>query len=68
MSTHTLGIAEEIADRIGIVDRGRMRFLGTFEELRQSLARDRASLEQLFLDVTAASDEPLAGSTAAEVP
>jgi ABC-2 type transport system ATP-binding protein len=63
MSTHTLGIAEEIADRIGIVDRGRMRCLGTFEELRQSLARDRASLEQLFLDVTSSHDEPLAAAT-----
>ena len=26
MSTHTLGLAEEIADRIGIVDRGKLRF------------------------------------------
>jgi ABC-2 type transport system ATP-binding protein len=66
MSTHTLGIAEEIADRIGIVDRGRMRCLGTFEELRQSLTRDRASLEQLFLDVTSSHDEPLADNAAAE--
>ena len=53
MSTHTLGIAEEIADRIGIVDHGRMRCLGTFEELRQTLSREQSSLEQLFLDVTA---------------
>ena len=39
MSTHTLGLAEEIADRIGIVDRGRLRFLGTVDRLRQQLAR-----------------------------
>ena len=52
MSTHTLGIAEEIADRIGIVDHGRMRCLGTLEELRESLAFRGTSLEQLFLEVT----------------
>jgi ABC-2 type transport system ATP-binding protein len=52
MSTHTLGIAEEIADRIGIVDRGRMRCLGTHDELRQSLAFSGTSLEELFLEVT----------------
>ena len=52
MSTHTLGVAEEIADRIGIVDHGRMRCLGTLEELRESLAFRGTSLEQLFLEVT----------------
>ena len=29
MSTHTLSLAEEIADRIGIIDQGWMNFLGT---------------------------------------
>jgi ABC-2 type transport system ATP-binding protein len=53
MSTHTLALAEEIADRIGIVDHGRLRCAGTLDELHQSLARERTSLEQLFLEVTA---------------
>jgi ABC-2 type transport system ATP-binding protein len=52
MSTHTLGLAEEIADRIGIVDHGQMRCVGTLDELRQSLAFEGTSLEQLFLEVT----------------
>ncbi len=53
MSTHTLAIAEEIADRIGVFMNGRLRFLGTVDELRQQLACD-ASLEKLFLTLTEA--------------
>ncbi|MEX2559692.1 MAG: ABC transporter ATP-binding protein [Pirellulales bacterium] len=55
MSTHLLDVAEEIADRIGIVDHGRLRCVGTLEQLRGELALRHTSLEQLFLDVTAAS-------------
>ena len=49
MSTHTLGLAEEIADRIGIVDRGKLRFLGTVSQLRQQLAQEHTSLERMYL-------------------
>lgn len=52
MSTHTLHIAEEIADRIGIMDRGRLFFLGTVNELQRELASHHASLEPLFLELT----------------
>lgn len=51
MSTHTLAIAEEIADRIGVITNGRLIFWGTVEQLRQQLSRDD-SLEQLFLALT----------------
>ena len=51
MSTHTLAIAEEIADRIGVVSHGQLIFLGTVDELRKRLSRDE-SLEQLFLALT----------------
>lgn len=57
MSTHILDVAEEIADRIGIVDRGRLRCLGTLAQLGRELALQHTSLEQLFLEVTAVSDE-----------
>lgn len=53
MSTHTLSIAEEIADRIGIIDGGQLRFLGTVGELRRTVAEQEHSLEQLFLQLTA---------------
>jgi ABC-2 type transport system ATP-binding protein len=52
MSTHTLDIAEEIADRIGIMDRGRLYFLGTVPDLQRELASHHTSLESLFLELT----------------
>jgi ABC-2 type transport system ATP-binding protein len=52
MSTHTLAIAEEVADRIGIMDRGRLHFLGTKDELQRELASRETSLESLFLEMT----------------
>ena len=54
MSTHLLAIAEEIADRVGIVDQGQLKFLGTIDELRTALATHERSLEQLYLSFTAA--------------
>jgi ABC-2 type transport system ATP-binding protein len=53
MSTHTLSIAEEIATRIAIIDRGRMNFLGTLEQLRGEMSLQRQSLEHIFLELTA---------------
>jgi ABC-2 type transport system ATP-binding protein len=52
MSTHTLAVAEEIASRIGIMDFGRLHFLGTLADLQSHLAAHDASLEHLFLDLT----------------
>lgn len=57
MSTHTLGLAEEIADRIGIVDRGQLRFLGTLAELRGQVAQEHTSLERMYLDLTASAED-----------
>ncbi|MGA2064236.1 MAG: ABC transporter ATP-binding protein [Thermoguttaceae bacterium] len=57
MSTHTLGIAEEIADRIGVLQRGRLQFLGTLPDLRRELAAPAAPLEPLFLELTKAKGE-----------
>jgi ABC-2 type transport system ATP-binding protein len=51
MSTHQLGVAEEVADRIGIMHEGRMVAVGTREELRQLSGSD-GPLEQSFLALT----------------
>lgn len=51
MTTHILAIAEEIADRIGIIDQGKIVACGTFEELR-SLHAAHGRLEDLFLQLT----------------
>ena len=51
MSTHLLAIAEELADRIGIVDHGKMLALGTLDELRRQV-QHHGPLEDLFLKLT----------------
>lgn len=52
MSTHTLSVAEEVASRIGIIDCGRLRFLGSLEDLIRETAGADTSLEHLFLELT----------------
>jgi len=52
MSTHTLEVAENIADRIGIIHRGRLIAVGTLDELRSAATRS-SSLEEIFLSLTA---------------
>lgn len=64
MSTHTLAMAEEMADRIGVMVRGRLQFLGTVMELREQMALESTSLEQLYLQFT--TKEPV--SNAADRP
>ncbi len=51
LSTHTLDIAQELADRIGIIDHGRLLALGTMTDLRKQAAKD-GTLEDLFLTIT----------------
>ncbi len=53
MSTHLLSVAEEIAHRVAIVDQGRLRFLGTVDQLRKELPLTHTSLEHLYLSLTA---------------
>jgi ABC-2 type transport system ATP-binding protein len=57
MSTHTLTVVEEIADRIGVVNHGRLVFLGTVAELRQHLSLQDRSLEDLYLAITDEEEE-----------
>ncbi len=56
MLTHTLSVAEEIADRIAIIDRGRLRFAGTIDELRRERSDGETNLERLFLELTSEQD------------
>jgi ABC-2 type transport system ATP-binding protein len=51
LSTHTLDIAQELADRIGILDRGRLLGCGTMTDLRKQANRD-GNLEDLFMQIT----------------
>lgn len=57
MSTHTLDVAEAVANRIGILHQGRLVALGTYDELRRRHAAD-GRLEDVFLRLTSTSAEP----------
>ena len=52
VSTHQLSIAEEMADRIGIIHCGKLIAVGTREELRKQSGAAGA-LEEIFLSLTA---------------
>jgi ABC-2 type transport system ATP-binding protein len=51
VSTHQLSIAEEMADRIGIIHGGKLIAVGTREELRQK-SGGSGQLEEIFLLLT----------------
>jgi ABC-2 type transport system ATP-binding protein len=52
MSTHTLEVAETMCDRIGIIQGGRIRALGTMDDLRAASVDGKAGLEDIFLRLT----------------
>jgi ABC-2 type transport system ATP-binding protein len=66
LSTHSLAVAEDICDRFGVLDRGRLMALGDLAELRARAALapsrrpgdgdDQASLESVFLNLVGAAD------------
>ncbi|MFX0147846.1 MAG: ABC transporter ATP-binding protein [Candidatus Hodarchaeota archaeon] len=51
-STHIMEIAQELCDRIGIINKGKMVGIGTVDELRQQANKLGASLEDVFLRLT----------------
>ena len=50
-STHILEVAEKLCDRVGIINKGKLIFVGTFEEMKSKL-KDNGTLEELFLEIT----------------
>ena len=50
-STHVLEVAEKLCDRVGIINKGKLVFVGTFDEMKQKF-KENASLEELFLEIT----------------
>ena len=52
LTTHILEVAERLADRIGIIDRGRLIAEGSFAELRGQAGGENSTLEDVFLQLT----------------
>jgi ABC-2 type transport system ATP-binding protein len=50
-STHVLEVAEKMCDRIGIISKGKLLFVGTVEQAREQFAKE-GSLEKVFLEIT----------------
>ena len=50
-STHVLEVAEKLCDRIGIINKGKLIFVGTYNEMKEKF-KENASLEELFLEIT----------------
>jgi len=49
VSTHTLSIAEDLCDRIGVIHKGNLVAQGTMDELNSAAQTQKAKLEEVFL-------------------
>ena len=56
MTTHVLAVAEQMCDRVGVLDHGRLVAIGTLAELRDQIGLPGASLEDIFLHLTGTAD------------
>ncbi|MGD8714337.1 MAG: ABC transporter ATP-binding protein [Desulfobacterales bacterium] len=52
MSTHTLKVAEDTCDRIGVINSGRLIAVGTTADLQREAKVTNADLEKVFLSLT----------------
>ena len=50
-STHILEVAERLCDRVGIINKGKLIFVGTYEEMKKEFQKN-ASLEEIFMETT----------------
>jgi ABC-2 type transport system ATP-binding protein len=58
MSTHTLAVAEDVCDRIGIIHKGVLIATGTIGELRRRAQVQEGDLEEVFLILTEGESIP----------
>jgi ABC-2 type transport system ATP-binding protein len=63
LSSHSLDVVEELADRMAVINHGKLIACGTLETLRNQSAVD-GSLEQVFLTLTNPDEQPRLTSTA----
>ncbi len=56
LSTHSLEIAEQLCDRIAIIQSGKITDMGSISELKARAKKSGAGLEEVFLELTGAHD------------
>ncbi|MCH8207679.1 MAG: ABC transporter ATP-binding protein [Nitrospinae bacterium] len=52
MSTHSMGVAQVMCHRVGIIKKGKLIALGSLEELRAQAQNEHGNLEDIFLELT----------------
>jgi ABC-2 type transport system ATP-binding protein len=52
MSTHSLSLAEEISDRVGVIDNGVLIETGKVSELKKGMGKDYSTLEEVYFKLT----------------
>jgi ABC-2 type transport system ATP-binding protein len=53
LSTHSLNVAEELADNLAIIQRGSILTTGTLDDIRALTGKQDEGLEHMFLELTA---------------
>lgn len=65
MTTHILEVAERMAERIGVIAKGKLVAEGTFEELRERSTKKTSTLEEVFLDIVESGEDSVLDGLAA---
>lgn len=55
-STHVMEVAEKLCNRIGIINKGKLIFVGTLDELKTQNGTEQKSLEDIFISLTGKSN------------
>ncbi len=58
MSTHSLNVAEDVCDRIGVIHRGNLVAVGTLDELKEKSHNKSGDLEAIFIALTTEGIRP----------
>lgn len=58
MSTHTLSVAQEVCDRVGVIHQGRLIADGTMADLTLTTGAGQADLEDVFFRLTQEAETP----------
>ena len=53
MASHILSFVEELSDRVGIIHQGRMKAVGTVQEIKALAGDAKLTLEECFFRLTA---------------
>lgn len=68
LTTHSMEVAESVSDRVLLLARGRVVASGTMEELRRRVGSAAASLESIFLELTADAERSGVGREGGAAP